>query len=91
MTRYEAFKAAGSPGGIYSIWLRGQIREWAEESGRAVEMEDERRDGWQFPALLSAEHHAAFDAWLNARVVPAGSRPTREQAEHWKRDPQILG
>lgn len=68
MTRYEAFKASGA-GGIYSIWLREQIREWAEESGRAAEMEDERRNGWQFPALLSAEHNAAFDAWLTARVA----------------------
>ena len=49
------------PGGRmagFMLWLRTQWRDWADTQGG-------------MPAVLYPAHHAAFDAWLDARVAGA--------------------
>lgn len=68
--RYQAWlnacgrEANVTSGHYYSQWIQAQITEWAEQSGRTIEMDKERKDGWKFPALVSKEAHKQFDAWL---------------------------
>jgi hypothetical protein len=42
----------------FMLWLRTQWRDWADTQGG-------------MPAVLYPAHHAAFDAWLDARVAGA--------------------
>lgn len=61
--RYAAWLRSGSAE-TYVIWNMENIREWAADSYRGLEMRREHRDGWQFPILTSSKNHRGYDAWL---------------------------
>jgi len=69
--RFRAFKKYAKPDDVYSAWNYERIKEWALASGRQAEVDKERHDGWQFPLLVSEEHHKEFDYWLKTNY-PVG-------------------